>query len=135
MRPHLSLPTLAAATLLLASPLTAQSRWKSIGKTNVGNPVQIDTRIKRENGIAKTWIRTTFVPPKKTPKGNITTAKTEVWYDCAKRMVALPVNTYYIDEAKNLVYQTNKVGIPGYAPVMGGSGSELGLAYVCDGKR
>lgn len=131
----LAATSLAATSLAVAAPAHAQPRWKPIGKTNVGNPVEIDTRLKHDKDIVKTMIRTRFVPPKKTQKGNITTARTELWIDCTKRMVAMPVNTYYIDEAKNVVYQTSRVGIPGYAPAMGGSGSELAVGYVCKGVK
>jgi hypothetical protein len=118
--------------LVAAVPVAAQSRWQSIGTTNIGNPVELDTRsVKRAKGIVTATLRSRFVKPARSPQGPITSARTVVSFDCAKHTVAIVENTYFLDEKTNKVYQHTKVGVPGYTPPMGGSLPEVGMAYVC----
>ena len=135
MRPSLArLASVAVAPLLLlgASALHAHRRWQPIGTTNVGNPVEIDTRgLKRANGIITATLRTKFVKPAKVPGGVVSVSHTIISVDCAKHLVAIPDNIYYIDEAKNVVYQRSTAKIPGFSPPMGGSAPEVGVTFLC----
>jgi hypothetical protein len=119
---------------MLTHAVAAQARWRPIGKTNIGNTVELDTRsVKRAKGIATATLRVRFVQPAKSPQGPITSARTVLSVDCGKRTVAIRENTYFLDEKTNKVYQHTTVGIPGYSPAMGGSMPEVALGHLCKG--
>lgn len=120
--------------LLLAatSPLSAQSRWKEIGKTSTGNSVYIDPRsVKTVNGIINARVRVKFEPPVQTPQGAWATSQTLGMFDCAKQTIASKETTYYADERTNKVVERKVNAKPGFGPALGGSMAKLALDYLC----
>ena len=68
---------LLAAPLVLGvcvvRPLSAQPRWKELGRTNVGNTVYVDQKsVKRAQGVVTGTFRVAFAKPVKSPRGDIT---------------------------------------------------------------
>ena len=125
-----------AAAVLTTAPMpnaTQSPRWKEIGKTSVGNPVFIDPRSvkKGADGIITATVRAEFVKPVATPKGPLTSSRTIVMFDCAKKTTAVKENIYFHDEKKNSVYQRSAPGKPGFATTIKGSLPDVALAYVC----
>jgi hypothetical protein len=126
---------LAAAPLgaLFAAPLAAQStRWKELGKTGDGNAVLLDQRsLKRAGDSVRATLRVQFLKPKKMPAGDVTSSRTAVTFDCPGKRVAIRENTYYYDERANKIFQHSKPGIPGFAPVLGGSMTAVAFDALC----
>jgi len=128
---------ISAVTLLslapLATPALAQSRWKEIGKTSVGNPVFVDPKTvkKGADGIVTATVRVTFVKPVATPKGPITASRTVAMFDCAKKVVAVKENTYYHDEKANRIYQRSAPGKPGFGSPIRGSLPDVAMGHLC----
>ena len=122
-------PLLAVA--LLAAPFLtsgAQSKWKEIGKTSVGNPVYVDPRsVKKVNGIITARIRVKFVAPVKTPQG-------PTWYTSqhiAMFTIAAKESIYYGDAAETHVVDKKTIAQPGFGPAIGGSMTKVALDYIC----
>jgi hypothetical protein len=125
------------AVLCLGAPALAagaQSRWKEIGKTSVGNSVFVDPRsVKKVNGIITAKIRVKFVEPVKTPQGNWMSSQHVAMFDCAKSTVAAKETTYYGDAAETRVIEKRSLAQPGFGPAIGGSMTKVALDYLCKG--
>ncbi len=107
-------------------------RWREIGRTVVGNPVEVDARsVRRVRDTVTATMRVRFVKPARSPRGPITSARTVASFDCARRLVAIRENTLFHDERAGTVYERRVVGIPGWAPPMGGSMPEVAIAHLC----
>ena len=76
-------------------------------------------------------VRTVFVKPVKTPKGDLTGSRTVVMFDCAKRQLAVKENIYFHDEKANRVYQRSAPKIPGYSKPIKGAMPDLAMAHFC----
>lgn len=133
LRTLLLLPLSAAALLLAPARSGAQQRrWQEIGKTSSGNPVFVDPKsVKTAGGIVTATVRVQFVEPVATPKGAYTSARTVAMFDCAKRVVAVKENTYYLDEKRNRVAEHKVVGKPGFGTVILGTLPDVALRHLC----
>ena len=121
--------------VLLAAPLSAQSRWKEVGKTSVGNPVYVDPRtVKTANGIISATVRVKFTEPVQTPKGVWRSSQVSAMFNCAKSSVAGKDATYYSDDAGTKVVEHTVTKLPGFGPVIGGSMTKVMLDYLCKAK-
>jgi hypothetical protein len=129
-----SLPAVVLA--FHAAPVSAQGRWKEIGKTAAGNIVYIDPKsVKTVNGIITARLQVKFLTPVEVPnKGAWHLSRHVASFDCAKKTVAAKESTYYGDEAGTKVMQHDVVKIPGFATAIGGSMTAIALDYVCRGK-
>jgi hypothetical protein len=123
---------LALLLLLPALPLGAQARWKEIDTTATGNKVLLDPKsVSAKDGIITATLRTVFVKPVKTPKGDLTSARTTAMFDCAKGMVAVKENIYFHDEKANSIYQRSAPKIPGYAKPFDGALPAVAMRHLC----
>jgi len=114
---------------------TKGGRWQEIGKTSSGNPVFVDPKsVSTASGITTATVRVEFLEPVDTPKGKYTSARTVAMFDCAKRLVAVKENTYYLDEKRNKVAEHKVVGIPGYGTVIRGALPDVAMQHLCGGK-
>jgi hypothetical protein len=113
--------------------VTAQSRWKEIGKTSVGNPVFVDPKTvkKGADGIVTATLRVAFAKPVATPKGPITASRTVAMFDCQKQVVAVKDNTYFHDEKTNSVFQRSAPVKPGFGAAIKGTLPDVAMAYLC----
>ena len=128
MRYHIILLLLVSS----AAPAAAQSKWKEIGKTSVGNSVYIDpATIKTVNGITTARIRVKFTPPVVTPDGKWVTSQHIAMFDCTKSTIAAKESIYFSDEAGKKVVEKKVNKIPGFGPALGGSMAKVALDYVC----
>ncbi|MGZ8376505.1 MAG: surface-adhesin E family protein [Gemmatirosa sp.] len=128
MRALRLLPVLALA----AEPLSAQPRWQEIGKTVVGNPVYLDRRtMSTKGGITTATLRVAFVKPVRTQRGELTSSRTIVRVDCAKRELAVQENWYYHDEKANRVYEHKRIAQPGFGKAFEGSMQGVAVAHLC----
>jgi uncharacterized secreted protein with C-terminal beta-propeller domain len=120
------------ALLLLLSPLlAAQPRWQEIGKTVVGNPVFLDRRTATKDGITTATLRVAFLKPVKTARGELTSSRTVIRVNCARRELAVVENWYYHDEKANRVYEHKKIAQPGFAKAFEGSMQGVAVAHLC----
>jgi hypothetical protein len=118
-----------AALILIQAP-----RWKEIGKTSAGNPVFIDPRSvkKGADGIITASVRTTFVKPVATPKGEpITASRTVAMFDCAKKVAAVKENIFFHDEKTNKVFNRSAAKQPGFGPAIRGTLPDIAMAHLC----
>jgi hypothetical protein len=121
-----------AATALAAGPLAAQPRWQEIGKTVVGNPVYLDRRsLSTKGGITTATMRVAFVKPVRTARGELTSSRTIIMVDCAKRALAVKENWYYHDEKANRVYEHKVIAKPGFGTAFEGSMQGVAVAHLC----
>ncbi len=134
------MPVRAALFALLvaavpAVPAAAQGRWKAIGTTGVGNPVQVDPKsIVRDSGLVTATLRAVFVKPVKVPTGELKSSRTIATFDCAKRMVQVRENWYYFDLAGTKVYEHRKPQVPGFASIIRGALPDVAHAWLCAAK-
>ncbi|MFL5575500.1 MAG: surface-adhesin E family protein [Gemmatimonadaceae bacterium] len=134
-----------ALVALLSAPAAAQrkapatapgksssGRWRMIGKTSSGNPVFVDPKsVSTANGITTATVRVQFLEPVDTPKGKYTSARTVAMFDCARRVVAVKENTYYLDEQRNRIAEHKVVGLPGYGTVIKGALPDVAMQHLC----
>ena len=126
------LVTLAAIAAAAPRAAAAQSRWRELGKTSVGNTVFVDRRsVKRDSGVVTATLRVVMAKPVNTPRGGITSSRTVAMLDCGKRLVAVKENTFFLDEKSNSIYQHSKVGKPGFGPAIKGSLPDVALTELC----
>ncbi|GLC25685.1 surface-adhesin E family protein [Roseisolibacter agri] len=122
----------ASASAQTKGKSTAQPRWLEIGKTVVGNPVYLDRRtMTTKGGIITATLRVAFVKPVRTARGELTSSRTIIMVDCAKRELAVKENWYYHDEKANRVYEHKVVGQPGFAKAFEGSMQGVAVAHLC----
>ena len=115
-----------------AKKAAATGRWQRIGTTSSGNPVFIDPKsVSTANGITTATVRVEFVEPVETPKGKYTSARTVAMFDCAKHVVAVRENTYYLDEKRNKIAEHKVVGLPGYGTVIKGALPDVAMQHLC----
>ena len=126
----------ALMALSLAAPrtLSAQST-KEIGKTSTGDPVFLELKsVKRDKGIITASIRARFAKPTKAPMGDLYSSRTIAMFDCAKNVVAVKENWYYLDQDGKKIGNHRVVGIPGYGPAFKGSVPDIAMTYLCAAK-
>ena len=128
----------AIIILLLPAALAAQTKrsaapkWAEIGRTGDGHPVYVDPRsVKRANGIVTATVRTVFLKPVSTPKGDIRSSRTIAMFDCAKKTYAVKENWIYHDEKKGTVYEYRAPKLPGYGPAFKGRPPDVAMTYLC----
>ena len=125
-------PSAAQPKAQAKAPTSAQPRWLEIGRTVVGNPVFLDRRtMTTRAGITTATLRVAFVKPVRTPRGELTSSRTIVMVDCAKRELAVKENWYYHDEKANRVYEHKVVGKPGFAKAFEGSMQGVAVQHLC----
>lgn len=122
----------ALLLLLLPAPAAAQRRWRKIGTTSSGNPVFLDPKsVSKAGDVVTATVRVQFVEPVATPRGAYTSARTVAMFDCARRVVAVKENTYYLDERRNRVAEHKVVGKPGFGTVILGTLPDVALRHLC----
>lgn len=120
---------------LLQSSLLAAQALKEIGKTGTGDPVFVETgSIKKADGIITASVRAKFAKPTKASFGDLYASRTIVMFDCAKQVVAVKENWYYLDAAGKKVGNHKVVGKPGYGTVFKGSVPDVAMTYLCADK-
>ena len=116
---------------LFVSPASAQ-KLTEIGTTMVGNPVLLETgSVSRVNGIVNATVRARFIQPVKTPGGDLRSSRTIAMFDCAKWVVAVKENWYFLDEKGKKIGSHKVVGIPGYGSPIKGSLPDVAMTYLC----
>lgn len=123
---------LVAVTLLPAQ----QGRWKNIGTTSTGNPVQIDPRSVRtaKDGIITATFRVPYAKPFDHPKGKVTVTRAVAMFNCAKRTVAVKSSTMYLDERADRIAERSAPKIPGFGPTFSSTFSGVAMDYLCPKK-
>jgi hypothetical protein len=134
------LALLAAAVVVLPAQPPAKGgtklgrpRWVEIGKTGNDNPIRVDARSLRTapDGITHAVVHVRLLTPGKSPKGPVTSSKTVVMLDCARKSVAIPEHWYYLDEKAGKIYQHTFTDRPGYGPALGGSMTFVVMEKLC----
>lgn len=122
--------------LVVTALLSAQSsRWKDIGKTSTGNPVQIDPKsVKTKDGIITASFRVPYVTPIDMANGKVTVTRAIAMFNCGKRTVAVKESTMYFDEKAGKVAMHSKPGLPGFGPTFSSTFSGVAMEYLCPQK-
>jgi hypothetical protein len=125
---------LTAISLAAPRALSAQP-GKEIGKTSTCDPVFLELKsVKKDKGIITASIRARFAKPTKAPMGDLYSSRTIAMFDCAKQVVAVKENWYYLDQAGKKIGNHRVVGIPGYGPAFKGSVPDVAMTYLCAAK-
>src|SRR6516165_240421 len=100
--------------LIIVPALTAQSRWREIGKTSTGNSVYVDpASVKKDKGIITARIRDKFATPVAVQNGQQWAVSHHIaMFDCAKSAVAAKETVYYSDVAATKVVQRSTIVKP-----------------------
>ncbi len=115
----------------MSSSAEAQA-LKEIGKTSTGDPVFIETgSVTKAAGIITASVRAKFAKPTKASFGDLYASRTIVMFDCAKQVVAVKENWYYLDAAGKKIGNHKVVGKPGYGTVFKGSVPDVAMTYLC----
>ena len=124
---------LAPLGLAFTVAALAQTRWKEIGKTSVGNVVYVDpASVKKDNGIITARIRVKYATPVALANGDQWVLSRHVaMFDCAKSYFASKESIYYSDVAATKVVQRSTIAKPGFGPALGGSMTQVALDYFC----
>ncbi len=123
--------TVMAFTLSRSSSAEAQS-LKEIGKTTTGDPVFVETKsVKKADGIITASVRAKFAKPTKAAFGDLYASRTIIMFDCAKQVVAVKENWYYLDAAGKKIGNHKVVGKPGYGTVFKGSVPDVAMKHLC----
>ena len=123
--------TVMAFTLSRSSSAEAQS-LKEIGKTTTGDPVFVETKsVKKADGIITASVRAKFAKPTKASFGDLYASRTIIMFDCAKQVVAVKENWYYLDAAGKKIGNHKVVGKPGYGTVFKGSVPDVAMKHLC----
>jgi hypothetical protein len=123
----------ALFVLLPATTAHAQTRWKEMGKTSVGNSVYVDPRsIKKVNGIITAHIRVKFEKPVDVSPGVVWKSSQHIaMFDCAKSTVAAKETIYFADTTGKKVVEKKTIAQPGFGSPIGGSMTKVALDYLC----
>ncbi len=129
-------PAAAAPATVQAAVQVAGREWREIGKTSTGNPVFVDPAsiVRRDSTITGTF-RVVYLTPVKTPKGNITGARSTAMFLCKDKKVAVKESVLWIDEAAGTIYQRTAPRMPGFGPVWNTNFSGVALEYLCSARR
>ncbi len=123
--------------LLMVAALAAvqNGRWKDIGTTSTGNPVQIDPKsVKTKDGIVTASFRIPYVTPVDYPQGKVTVVRAVGMFKCEARTVAVKESTSYIDEKAGTIATHSVPKIPGFGPSFSSTFSGVALDYLCPKK-
>jgi hypothetical protein len=125
----------AAATLLMVpGRASAQSRWKTVGKTTSGNTVSVDSRsIKRHGDVVDAVVRVRFTKAIAMREGSVLLERSNAMFNCKARTTATRDNVLYSDAAGRHVVKRTVNKIPGFGSPFKGTPPDLVLQYVCTG--
>ncbi len=131
----LMVPAGSASAGSASAPSASVQTSIEIGKTSTGDPVFLETKsVKRANGIVTAAVRARFAKPTKASMGDLYASRTIAMFDCAKQLVAIKENWYYLDQAGKKIGNHKVVGIPGYGPAFKGSVPDVALRHLCAAK-
>ena len=123
--------TVVLYALSPSSSAEAQS-LKEIGKTTTGDPVFLETKsVRKADGIITASVRAKFAKPTKASFGDLYASRTIIMFDCAKQVVAVKENWYYLDAAGKKIGNHKVVGKPGYGTVFTGSVPDVAMKHLC----
>jgi hypothetical protein len=123
-----------AASLVTAGTASAQSRWKTVGKTTSGNTVFVDSRsIKRHGDIVDAVVRVTFTKPIAMDGGHVAMERSNAMFNCKARTTATRDNVLYSEAAGKHVVKRTVNKLPGFGSPFKGTPPDLVLTYVCNG--
>jgi hypothetical protein len=130
------MPTFRFLLLAVALVPAQSSRWKDIGTTSTGNPVQIDPKSVKtaKDGIITATFRVPYAKPFDHPKGKVTVTRAVAMFDCGKRTVAVKASTMYLDEKAGRIAEKSAPKIPGFGPTFSSTFSGVAMDYLCPKK-
>ncbi|MBI1809596.1 MAG: hypothetical protein HYR75_06840 [Gemmatimonadetes bacterium] len=130
------MPVLRLLVLALAVVAPQGSRWKDIGTTSTGNPVQIDPKSVKtaKDGIITASFRVPYAKPFDHPKGKVTVTRAVAMFNCGARTVAVKESTMYLDEKAGRIAEKSVPKIPGFGPSFSSTFSGVALDYLCPKK-
>jgi hypothetical protein len=126
--------TLLAITLagIAGSVVAAAPNWVSIGENANGNKIFVDQAgIKTSGGITAVTFRTELKTPLDTPKGGITSMRSQMRVNCKDLTAAGVEVILFEDEAKNQAFARNKAAKIEYINEPAGSSADLVIKHVC----
>ncbi len=117
---------------LAAGAIAAPAEWQPIGENANGNRIYVDKgSVKTSGGITSVTFRTELRTPLDTPKGGITSMRSQMKVNC-KEMTAAGVEVIlFEDEAKNQTFARNRAAKIEYLKEPEGSSADMVVRFVC----
>lgn len=117
---------------IAGSALAAAPDWQPIGENVNGNRIFVDkASVKASGGITSVTFRTELKTPIDTPKGGITSMRSQMRVNC-KDMTAAGVEVIlFEDEAKDRAFARNKAEKIEYLKEPAGSSADMVARHVC----
>ncbi len=117
---------------LAGSLAAATPDWQLIGENANGNRIFVDQAgIKTSGGITSVTFRTELKTPIDTPKGGITSMRSQMRVNCRDLTAAGVEVILFEDEAKNQAFARNKAARIEYLKEPAGSSADLVVKHVC----
>jgi len=112
--------------------MAAAPEWQSVGENANGNRIYVDKgNVKTSAGITSVTFRTELRTPLDTPKGGITSMRSQMKVNC-KEMTAAGVEVIlFEDEAKNQAFARNRAAKIEYLKEPEGSSADMVVKFVC----
>jgi len=120
-------------TGIVGSALAAGPDWQSLGENANGNRIYVDkASIKAApGGATAVTYRTELKAPIDTPRGGITSMRSQMRVNCRDLTAAGIEVVLFEDEAKDLAFARNKAAKIEYLREPAGSSADIVVRYVC----
>ena len=110
----------------------AAADWQPIGENANGNRIFVDkASVKTAGGITAVTFRTELKIPLDTPKGGITSMRSQMKVNCKDATAAGIEVILFENEAKNQAFARNKAQKIEYLKEPAGSSADLVIKHVC----
>jgi hypothetical protein len=117
---------------LVGGVAAAAPDWQPIGENANGNRIFVDrASLKTSGGITSVTFRTELKTPIDTPKGGITSMRSQMRINCKDGTAAGIEVVLFEDEAKNQAFARNKAAKIEYLTEPAGSSADLVVKHVC----
>ncbi len=117
---------------VVGGAMAASPEWQSLGENANGNRIYVDrSSVKTSAGITAVTFRTELRTPLDTPKGGITSMRSQMKVNCKEMTVAGVEVVLFENEAKNQAFARNRAAKIEYLKEPEGSSADMVAKFVC----